>query len=106
MVETPGFGRRKINSVYLIGETRLGKGYGAALLKQTVSDLVGVPIHHFALINFDGFRKVIDLVGGISIDVRKQSTTRVIRSMRSPAMCVPCRCTSIRDHNGWTGNAR
>jgi LCP family protein required for cell wall assembly len=71
MVETPGFGRRKINSVYLIGETRLGKGYGAALLKQTVSDLVGVPIHHFALINFDGFRKVIDLVGGISIDVPK-----------------------------------
>ena len=69
MVETPGFGRRKINSVYLLGETRLGKGYGAALLKQTVSDLVGVPVHHFALINFEGFRKVIDLVDGVSIDV-------------------------------------
>lgn len=72
MVDTPGFGRRKINSVYLLGETRLGKGYGAALLKQTVSDLVGVPVHHFALINFEGFRRVIDLVGGISIDVPKE----------------------------------
>lgn len=71
MVETPGFGRRKINSVYLLGETRLGEGYGAALLKQTVSNLVGVPVHYFALINFEGFRKVIDLVGGISIDVPK-----------------------------------
>ncbi|MCS6841685.1 MAG: LCP family protein [Roseiflexus sp.] len=69
MVDAPGFGRRKINSVYLLGETRLGKGYGAALLKRTVSDLVGVPVHYFALINFDGFRKVIDLAGGIFIDV-------------------------------------
>ncbi|MFQ3630664.1 LCP family protein [Roseiflexus sp.] len=84
MVDTPGFGRRKINSVYLIGETRLGKGYGAALLKQTVSDLVGVPVHHFALINFEGFRRVIDLVGGISIDVPK-----VIDDPRYPVDAFP-----------------
>jgi LCP family protein required for cell wall assembly len=84
MVDTPGFGRRKINSVYLLGETRLGKGYGAALLKQTVSDLVGVPVHHFALINFDGFRRVIDLVGGISIDV-----PNVIDDPRYPVDAFP-----------------
>ncbi len=84
MVDTPGFGRRKINSVYLLGETRLGKGYGAALLKQTVSDLVGVPVHHFALINFEGFRRVIDLVGGISIDV-----PNVIDDPRYPVDAFP-----------------
>ncbi|MGC9040449.1 MAG: transcriptional regulator [Roseiflexus castenholzii] len=84
MVDTPGFGRRKINSVYLLGETRLGKGYGAALLKQTVSDLVGVPVHHFALINFEGFRRVIDLVGGISLDVPK-----VIDDPRYPVDAFP-----------------
>ncbi|MGQ9893269.1 MAG: LCP family protein [Roseiflexus sp.] len=93
MVETPGFGRRKINAVYLIGETRLGKGYGAALLKQTVSDLVGVPVHHFALINFEGFRKVIDLVDGISIDV-----PTAIDDPRYPVDAFPGDVRTMRVH--------
>lgn len=71
MVDVPGYGTRKINSVYPFGERTLGKGYGAALLKETVSSLVGVPVHHFALVNFEGFRKVIDTVGGVYIDVPK-----------------------------------
>ncbi|MGQ9829219.1 MAG: LCP family protein [Roseiflexus sp.] len=93
IVETPGFGRRKINAVYLIGETRLGKGYGAALLKQTVSDLVGVPVHHFALINFEGFRKVIDLVDGISIDV-----PTAIDDPRYPVDAFPGDVRTMRVH--------
>ncbi|MGQ9548322.1 MAG: LCP family protein [Roseiflexus sp.] len=93
MVETPGFGRRKINAVYLIGETRLGKGYGAAILKQTVSDLVGVPVHHFALINFEGFRKVIDLVDGISIDV-----PTAIDDPRYPVDAFPGDVRTMRVH--------
>ncbi|NWG21816.1 MAG: LCP family protein [Chloroflexi bacterium] len=79
MVDVPGYGRRKINSVYPFGERRLGKGYGAALLKETVAGLVGVPVHHFALVNFEGFRKVIDIVDGVYIDV-----PRVIDDPRYP----------------------
>lgn len=70
-VNIPGFGKNKINAAYSIGERRIGAGYGPALLKKTVSELTGLPIDHFVMINFQGFKKVIDTVGGIYIDVPK-----------------------------------
>jgi len=70
-VTIPGYGNNKINAAYPIGEKRIGPGYGLALLKETVSELVGLPIDHFVTINFDGFKMVIDKLGGISIDVPK-----------------------------------
>jgi len=68
-VDIPGFGQARINAAYPIGERRLGKGYGGALAKETVGNLVGFPIHHFILVDFDGFQKVIDTIGGVEIDV-------------------------------------
>src|SRR4029079_6587224 len=38
-----------------------------ALIKQ-VGYLLGVPIHYYAAIDLDGFRRMIDLVGGVTID--------------------------------------
>lgn len=68
-VEIPDYGYGRINAAYAIGERTYGPGYGAALAKQTVGDLAGVPVHHFMLINFEGFKTVIDRIGGIEIDV-------------------------------------
>ena len=68
-VEIPGHGYGSINAAYAIGEQKYGPGYGAALAKQTVSNLAGVPVHNFLLINFEGFKTVIDRIGGIEIDV-------------------------------------
>jgi LCP family protein required for cell wall assembly len=70
-VRIPGYGKDKINAAYPIGEKRLGAGYGPALLKETVGQLVGLPIDHFVMINFEGFKAVIDKIGGIYIDVPK-----------------------------------
>ncbi|HNP70791.1 MAG TPA: LCP family protein [Kouleothrix sp.] len=70
-VNIPGFAQNRINTAYLLGETKLGKGYGPALLKQTVGDLTGLRIDRFMLINFEGFRAVIDKLGGIYVDVPK-----------------------------------
>ena len=70
-VTIPGYGKDKINAAYPIGEKKIGPGYGPALLKKTVGELVGMPIDHFVLINFDGFKAVIDKIGGIYIDVPK-----------------------------------
>jgi LCP family protein required for cell wall assembly len=70
-VDIPGFGPARVNAAYPIGERRLGAGYGGALAKETVSNLVGVPIHHFVLVDFEGFKKVIDTIGGITVDVPK-----------------------------------
>ncbi len=59
----------KINTTHVIGEQRGYPGGGPALAKQTVSELIGYPIHYYVKINFDGFRRVIDLIGGIDIYV-------------------------------------
>lgn len=70
-VSIPGYGKNRINAAYLTGEREIGPGYGPALLKKTVGSLTGLPVDHFVLINFEGFRKVIDALGGIYVDVPK-----------------------------------
>jgi LCP family protein required for cell wall assembly len=37
--------------------------------KQIFSDLLGIPIDYAVTVDFDGFRKVVDLMGGLTIDV-------------------------------------
>ena len=55
------WGEQKINAAYAIG--------GPALAVQAVSDLAGVPISHYAEINFDAFIALVDTLGGIEVDV-------------------------------------
>lgn len=47
------------------------KGYasGAELLSLMVSDFTGIEVDHFARIDFSGFRRVIDALGGVEICV-------------------------------------
>lgn len=59
----------KINTAYVVGEQNGYPGGGAALAKQTVSELIGYPVHYYVKVNFDGFRRLIDLIGGIDIYV-------------------------------------
>jgi LCP family protein required for cell wall assembly len=54
-------GRHKLNAAHAFG--------GIPLLKQTLHDELGLTIHHHAVIKFDGFKNLIDRVGGIYIDV-------------------------------------
>ena len=42
---------------------------GPALAVKTVEGFLNVPIHHYARIDFEGFRKAVDLLGGVDIDV-------------------------------------
>lgn len=68
-VSYPSGGEGRINAAYAIGERRFGPGGGATLAKATVSRLLGLEVDNFVLINFQGFEKLIDLIGGIIIDV-------------------------------------
>lgn len=54
-------GKQKINAAHAFG--------GPALAVQTVSELAGVPISHYAELDFDGFREVVDALGGIDVNV-------------------------------------
>ena len=61
LVDIEGHGKQKLNSAHSLG--------GPELVVKTVSKLAGVPINHYAEINFDGFKQAVDDLGGIVIDV-------------------------------------
>lgn len=49
---------------------------GIDAIKRVVSDTMGVPVHYYATIDFAGFRKAIDTVGGIEIDVTEDMAVK------------------------------
>ncbi|MBU1166784.1 LCP family protein [Patescibacteria group bacterium] len=60
----------KINSLFSIGE-RKGENQGAITLSKSVSQVTGLPIHYFVRVDFEGFRKVVDSLGGIDVEVER-----------------------------------
>lgn len=64
--------RDKINTAYHYGEEKSppsGGGTGFVLAKSIVEDVIGMPIHYAFLVDFSGFQKIIDLVGGVYVNV-------------------------------------
>lgn len=61
----------KINAAYEFGEEKK-KGGGLTLAKATVADLLGQPINYAVRIDFSGFVKIVDQVGGLDIDVERE----------------------------------
>ncbi len=70
-VQIPGDGENRINMAYPLGEIKKYPGGGPALVKETVRRVIGYPIDYHVIINFNGFRRLIDLIGGIDVDVPK-----------------------------------
>jgi len=68
-VIVPGFGIHKINAAYAIGEAQGVEGGGPTLTIETIEANFGVRINHFAQVNFDGFVDVVDVLGGVTLDV-------------------------------------
>lgn len=60
-VPIAGHGQDRINDAFTLG--------GAGLLIKTVREVFGVKIDHFVEVNFAGFRKLVDSVGGIYLPV-------------------------------------
>lgn len=63
-VEIPGRGMDKINHAYAFG--------GEKLISKTVSSFLDVPIHFYAVADFNGFVNIIDELGGVDINVEKE----------------------------------
>jgi LCP family protein required for cell wall assembly len=62
---------------------------GPELLTVAVEDFTGVKIDHFALFDFEGFRQIVDRVGGVEICVENA----VRDSHTDPLLDLPAGCT-------------
>ncbi|HDH07725.1 MAG TPA: hypothetical protein ENG89_01760, partial [Candidatus Moranbacteria bacterium] len=58
----------KINSVYQYG---INSNKGIMPIKKTVEDITNLDIHYFLVMDFEGFKKIIDDIGKINVYVEK-----------------------------------
>jgi polyisoprenyl-teichoic acid--peptidoglycan teichoic acid transferase len=63
-VQIPGRGTAKINEAYSLG--------GPPLTVRTVRELLGVPINHVVNVNFGGFRRAVDRLGCVYVDIDRR----------------------------------
>ena len=69
----------KINAVYQMGlfnknypdipEKYADEQGAAQLMKEVIGNVVGLPIDNYVSIDFEGFTKAVDLLGGVDVDV-------------------------------------
>jgi LCP family protein required for cell wall assembly len=62
-VTIPGYYEDKINHAYAFGQE--------ALMSATIEQLFDVSIDYYLKLSFDNFRSLIDSVGGVQVDVKK-----------------------------------
>jgi LCP family protein required for cell wall assembly len=71
-VPIPGFEENRINTAHFLGDAKEYPGGGPALAEKTVQLNLGIPLHYYVRVNFAGFEKVVDTIGGIDIDVPEE----------------------------------
>ena len=71
VVPIPGNGEDRINAAYVYGQMAHpdDPAAGPALAVETVSKQFKIPIEHYIQVDFNGFRGVVDAVGGVDISV-------------------------------------
>lgn len=64
LVDIPGHGKSKINNANAVG--------GAELARETVEGLLGIEIPYYVKTNFEGFKEIVDTLGGVNLEVEKR----------------------------------
>lgn len=62
-VEIPGYGMQKMNTAFTIG--------GPELVRQTIKENFDLDVHYYAMVDFNGFPKIADIIApdGIEVDI-------------------------------------
>ncbi|MFC2023563.1 LCP family protein, partial [Chloroflexota bacterium] len=68
-VYIPTHGWSRINTAHRRGYLNSYPGEGPELLKRTIEINFGIPIQHWARVDFRGFRRVVDELGGVDMTV-------------------------------------
>jgi LCP family protein required for cell wall assembly len=67
----PGNGEDRINTANVYGTSQDYPGGGPALLKRTIESNFGIPLDYYIMVDFEGFERIIDTLGGIQVNVPK-----------------------------------
>ena len=68
--------KEPLNALYALNG---GGAKGASTLKQAVSNLLGIRVDYYALVNLLGFADLVDALGGVEIDVKERLQDEVTR---------------------------
>ena len=98
-----GYGPNKLNASAAFG--------GAPLVVSTVSTFAGVPISHYASIDFDGFKDVVDALGGIEVDVPMEiddadaggHVDAGLQTLNGEQALILCRARNAYEEAGYSG---
>jgi len=71
-VPIPGYGWRKINNANAFGE--INSSNGSELATEVIENITGQTIHYYGRLDFQGFTKIVDLLGGLEIEVETAFT--------------------------------
>ncbi len=78
VADVPHLGQQKINAAYAYGFNHAAELYGqgtapdaagGALAAETVEGFLGLKVNYVAQIDFRGFQRVVDTLGGVTVDV-------------------------------------
>jgi len=103
----PGHGTNRINAAYVFG--------GPDLLVETVQQETGIPINHYVEIDFGGFGKVVDSLGGVTMDfpaaardgksgLEVEAGTQTLNGEMAVAY-ARSRRYEVYENGGWTGTS-
>lgn len=69
--EIPGYQSYKLNTAYYLD--------GVQTTKDTITGMFGLPIHHYAIVDFDNFESIVDIAfpKGVEIDVQKEMSQEI-----------------------------
>ncbi|HET90068.1 MAG TPA: LytR family transcriptional regulator, partial [Chloroflexi bacterium] len=67
-VPLPGHDTARAGDVYRLGQQG-GAEDGLTLARRAISDTVGLPVEHVALVRFESFVTLIDAIGGVNVRV-------------------------------------
>ncbi|MEV9639415.1 LCP family protein [Mammaliicoccus sciuri] len=69
--QIPGYQSYKLNTAYYLG--------GVQTAKETISGMFNIPIHHYAVVDFDNFESIMDIMfpKGLEMDVKKEMSEKI-----------------------------
>jgi len=93
-----GGGSMKINSVYANSKNyaisqgkseKAAQAIGIKAVEQTVESIIGIPIHYHVMVDFSGFEKAVNTVGGVDINVKKPVYEQMVIRNKPYTLDVP-----------------